>query len=328
MATTVTTPTPAPQFWSPSVWSSIQSQVVATAGAVRVSQNVFPGPPTPLTGVTSVPAPHFDFNKMTLTEGITKPYVELAVEFSLTYGQVQSELTATAATMLSKFAARDLALAEDAIILQGRKGAKALPPTARIESGGESLKDGIMGLILPGNEVIVNAPGPEPTNSGGEIWAAIQDAISRLTANTQSVPWALIADTVAFGAISGSVLNGNPLCNILAPGVMICGTPAMPKYTGLFIALGGDPTTIYVDTDATMEPTNRGDSGLYRFRVFERVQVVALDPRAFVKLDFSYLAKSTKPPTGPARRVPPRRVAGTARPAARKSTGPTPTSTP
>ena len=304
MSTTVTTPTPAPQFWSPSVWSSIQSQVVATAGAVRVSQNVFPGPMTPLTGVTSVPAPHFDFNKMTLTEGITKPYVELAVEFSLTNGQVQSETNATAATMLSKFAARDLALAEDAIILQGRKGANALPPTARIESGGESLKDGIMGLILPGNEVIVNAPGPEPTNSGGEIWAAIQDAISRLTDKTQSVPWALIADTAAFGAISGSVLNGNPLCNMLAPGVIaggICGTPAMPKYTGLFIALGGDPTTIYVDTDATMEPTNRGGSGLYFFRVFERVQVVALDPRAFVKLDFSYLAKSTPPnSTGPA----------------------------
>jgi hypothetical protein len=64
----------------------------------------------------------------------------------------------------------------------------------------------------------------------------------------------------------------------------------MPANTGLLVALGGDPTTIYVGTDAVTEPTQQERSGLYSFREFERIQVVARDRRAFVKLDFPYLS--------------------------------------
>jgi len=75
-------------------------------------------------------------------------------------------------------------------------------------------------------------------------------------------------------------------------GGSISASAAMPANTGLLIATGGDPTTIYVDTDPVTEPTHQDGPGRYFFRTFERVQYVASDPGAFVKLDFSYLEHS------------------------------------
>ena len=67
----------------------------------------------------------------------------------------------------------------------------------------------------------------------------------------------------------------------------------MPPNTGLLIALEhGDPTTLYSVADAITEPTHKSGVGQYVFRTYERVQFVARDHRAFVKLDFSYLASS------------------------------------
>jgi hypothetical protein len=297
MATAPTPPaTTNPPFWTTDVWNSITSGVTAAAAAVRVSQNVFQT--VQLSGVTSVPADQFNPKEMNITEGITRPYVELAVEFPLTNGQVNSDTSGTAAITLSKFAARDLALAEDIIILQGKT--QQLPPSVKIESGRESLEGGILGHVKDPANIITVAP-PDSTvstNSGSGIWAAIQTALARLTAGTQSQPWAIIADTAAFAAISGSVLNGNPLYSMLTTNGMITGgiygTAAMPANTAIVIALGGDPTTIYYDNDAVMEPTFKSSGGQYRFRVFERVQTVARDPRAFVKLDFSYLSAQHK----------------------------------
>ena len=107
----------------------------------------------------------------------------------------------------------------------------------------------------------------------------------------QAPNFALIEDTSAFAATWGSVINGAPAYTVLNPVLAggICGTGAMPQNTGLLIALGGDPTTIYVGSDAVTEPTYQEGSGLYYFRTFERVQYVARDQRAFVRLDFSYL---------------------------------------
>ena len=77
---------------------------------------------------------------MSIREGHTVPYVELAVEFPLTNGQVNEDPAGCTAITLSKLAAKSLALAEDAIILQG--GDVELPQGVRIESGEEAVSTG------------------------------------------------------------------------------------------------------------------------------------------------------------------------------------------
>jgi hypothetical protein len=47
---------------------------------------------------------------MSITEGMTHQYVELAVEFPLTNGQVNADSAGSTAITLSKFAAKSLAL--------------------------------------------------------------------------------------------------------------------------------------------------------------------------------------------------------------------------
>jgi uncharacterized linocin/CFP29 family protein len=275
-------------FWNDQVWSSIDDGVTKSVLAIRVAQKVFPV--TQLSGVTSVPADHFNPEKMSIAEGLTRPYVELAVEFSLTNGQVNADPAGATAITLSKLAAKALALGEDMVILQGKDA--TLPSSVRIESGGESIGNGILGLESA-RTILVKPPDPNaPTNSGGEILAAISKGIATLTKDQQAPPYALIEDTNAFAATWGSVINGAPAYTVLNPVLTggIFGTGAMRPNTGLLIALGGDPTTIYSGIDATTEPTHKAGAGQYNFRTYERVQFVARDHRAFVKLDFSYLA--------------------------------------
>ena len=175
--TKVTTPSNRTGFWNDQVWASIDDGVTNSMGAIRVAQNVFPTEPLPNT--TSVPADVFDPEKMSIVEGLTRPYVELAVEFPLTNGQVNDDPTGCTAITLSKLAAKSLALAEDGVILQGRD--THLPRGVRIESGEEALGEGLLGLAHE-RRITVRRPDPHaPTNSGGEILRAIAEGIALLT---------------------------------------------------------------------------------------------------------------------------------------------------
>jgi uncharacterized linocin/CFP29 family protein len=279
-------------FWNDQVWGSIDDGVKQTVGAIRVVQKVFPT--VQFANATSVPADVFNPEKMSITEGHTQPFIELAVEFQLTYGQVKDEPTGATAIQLAKFAAKSLALAEDMVILQGNKDVE-LPHTVRIESGAESVGNGILGEVSERRKIVVHPSDPgAPTNSGGEILAAIARGKALLTKELQAPPFALILDTNAYAATWGSVINGAPAYTVLNQVLTggIHDTGAMPPNTGLLIALGGDPTTIYISSDPVTEPTHQGSGGQYFFRTFERVQYVARDHQAFVRLDFSYLASS------------------------------------
>jgi uncharacterized linocin/CFP29 family protein len=281
-------------FWTDQVWASIDDGVAKSVTAIRVVEKVFPTVQMP--DVNSVPADKFDPEHMSITEGITKPYVELAVEFQLTNGQVNADAAGNTAMALSKLAAKTLALGEDMLLLQGKEA--ALPKTVRIESGDDTLGSGLVGLAR--HQVDVHAPkGNAPTNSGAEILAAVSKGIALLTSDQQAPPYALIAGTDAIAAMWGTVINGSPAYTVLTAVLTggIYGTSAMPSSAALLIALGGDPTTIYSGIDATTEPTHKAGAGRYFFRTFERVQFVARDPRAFIKLEFPYLVHESAPAT-------------------------------
>jgi hypothetical protein len=71
------------------------------------------------------------------------------------------------------------------------------------------------------------------------------------------------------------------------------GTATLPEDRGLLVALGGDPISLYVGQEATVE-CERQDRQTVFFRVTERVQFVARDPRALVRLDFDFDAVRTQ----------------------------------
>ena len=279
-------------FWTAPVWKCIDDAVTKAVMAIRVAQKVFY---TVQLDASSVPSDEVDLERMTIEEGLTKPYVELAVEFSLTNGQVNSDPTGYTAITLSGFAAKSLALAEDMIILRGKEALQTLPATVRIESGAESLKKGILGLVPADRTIAVDlTDAGSARNSGDKILEAVSQGIALLSTDPkapQGPPYYLIEDTNTFAATTGRLINCAPAYHVLKPLLMggeIYGTGAMPVNTALLYAKNADPTIIYSGSDALTEPTGKTHPGRYAFRTFERVQFVARDPRAFVKFEFKH----------------------------------------
>jgi hypothetical protein len=144
-------------------------------------------------------------------------------------------------------------------------------------------------MIEPGHRIKVPQSATDPTESGAGILQAVMNAIAVLIGASQSGPYYLVQDMLSYAATFGTVVNGNPTNEVLRRALVggtLSPSAAMPPLTSLLIATGGDPTTIYVDTDPLTEPTHQGGGGRYFFRTYERVQYVASDARAFVVLDF------------------------------------------
>ncbi len=279
-------------YWNDPVPSDIDQGVRDTMNAGRVATNVFKTVMLP--SVTSVPADHFDPQSMSIAEGHMKPYIELVAEFPLTNGQVKDEPDAHTIKTLSKLAAKNLAIGEDMIILLGRDA--QLPGHISVESGRDSLDHGLLGLVR--HTVPVLRSRDAAIASGEEIMAAVNGGIALLSDKdeAQTAPFALITDPRAFVAIVSTIIGVQStyqsLHHVLDGGIHK--TPAMPPDTALLVALGGDPTVIYFDQQATLdqqgpvtEHTERQHRGQYFFRTFDRFQYVARDPRAFVRIDFS-----------------------------------------
>src|SRR6266851_4050399 len=131
------------KVWTPDIWAEIDKAVKAEVGSIRVAQKVFPS--TPMANAQSVPADEVDLERMMIEEGKTKPFVELSREFTLTQAQVDNEATLRTGRTLARLAARDLALAEDMILLQGEISDK-MPKKSRVRVvNAQSAKGGLAG---------------------------------------------------------------------------------------------------------------------------------------------------------------------------------------
>lgn len=298
MANGTTPTTNGKTYWDP---TTIASQLQSAAGAIRVAQQIFYCD-TSMQGSTSVPADIFDPDTMSIKEGITKPFIEISSEFRLTNGQA-SDASGQTGTTLAMLAARRLALVEDLLFFRGNDvELEEIPSTVKIESGRESAGRGIFGLAQ--HEIPVKPTnGGSVADSGLEILGAVLEGISVLSnpRNLQPPKYALILDNQAYAVTGGSAINGIPTMTVLGSLTamltpQIYQTGALPAYSGILASLGGDPgnpgsTTIHIGSDIAAEQTTRDGEGHFRYRAFERVQIVARDPRAFVKLDFSAYRK-------------------------------------
>jgi uncharacterized linocin/CFP29 family protein len=263
-------------IWSEPVWQEIDNAVLAEVGRIRVAQKVFPGSESP--NGQYVPADVFDRKAMTIEEGQTKPFIEISVEFQLSQGQVDNEPMLHTGKTLAKLSAKDVAQTEDKLFFQGAD--VDLPD--RIEIRNKKFAE--PGLLnLQGIVTIVVVPEPENT------FRAVTQGISVLTGKAQPGPYALILESSVYANTYAPVDVG-ALTTVadrlipLFPGGFY-GTGTLPASTGLLMSLGGEPTSVYVGQDAITAYT-QPENGDYSFRVFERVQLVARENEAFVRLLF------------------------------------------
>jgi uncharacterized linocin/CFP29 family protein len=291
--------------WDEAVWKEINDAVVAEMGKVRTAQKVFP---TMLydTNPTEIPNEVINFTDLSIKEGQTKQFVEIYQEFPLTATQVTKEAMNKTCKTLARMAAKAIALAEDAVIFQGQKA--ILPANVKADSV-DSANDGLLGEANPkdadnddSNKVSVPIEVKFQTNPkqgvlyGENTFAAVAEGIARLTAKAQAPKFALFlpvkayADTFVPPSDASLVTTAERIKPLVEGGFME--TVTLPQDSGLLVALAGDPTSLYVGREASTEFV-RKDGSKYFFRVVERIQFVARDPRAFVLLKFEQPAAST-----------------------------------
>ncbi len=284
--------------WDPSIWQEIDDAVVKEVAKVRVAQKVFPTISVD-TNPTEIPNDVINFADLSIQEGRTKAFVEIYLEFPLTDTQVRQELKLKTCKTQARMAAKAIALAEDTIFLQGNNG--QLPANVQADLR-DSADDGLLGEANPQaaddanpnavSEPIdvqrVNDPNRPGVLYGENIFSAVANGIAKLTGKAQAPKYALFlpirayADTFVPPGNASLVTTAERIKPLVEGGFY--GTGTLPEDRGLLVALAGDPTTLYVGREATTEFV-RKERSRYFFRVVERVQFVARDPRAFVLLN-------------------------------------------
>jgi uncharacterized linocin/CFP29 family protein len=284
--------------WDASVWKEIDDAVLAEMGRVRSAQKVLPATQYD-TDPTEIANDVINFTDLSIREGQTKSFVELFQEFTLTSAQAMNETQLKTCHTLAQMAAKSIALAEDTVIFQGANG--KLPVGVKAELI-ESAGGGLLGEANPKDAndndplkvavpiVVPRVPKSRPGLLFGEnVFTAVADGIAKLTAKAQAPKFALFlpvnvfADTFVASSEASLVTTADRIKPLVEGGFQE--TVSLPQDRGLLVALAGEPTRIYVGREAEAEIV-RKEGSKYFFRVVERIQFVARDPRAFVLLKF------------------------------------------
>lgn len=286
--------------WDASTWKAIDDAVLTEVGRVRAAQKVLPATDFE-TGPTEIPNDVINFADLSIREGQTKAFVELFQEFSLTSAQVVNEPRLYTCRTLAQMAAKLVALAEDTVIFQGSTG--KLPAGVKAEliesAGGGLLAEANPKDANDNDPLKVSVPIVVPRVSskragllfGENVFTAVAEGIAKLTAKAQAPKFALFlpvkvfADTYVAPSEASLVTTADRIKPLVEGGFQEAVT--LPQDKGLLVALAGEPTRIFVGREASAEFV-RKEGSRYFFRVVERIQFIARDPRALVLLNFKY----------------------------------------
>lgn len=257
------------------------ADIKTAAMTIRVAQKVFPIGQI----ADSIPVDTFDPEKLSLSKGKPRPYAEIKVAFSIADDVNDPEWLATS------HVAPILAHVEDALFFQGEKANLRDYVTVNEK---DSVGQGMVGLAEV--RTIRVRYNPESKDFGGEILAAIEEGKELFTKDLLVGELALIMGTKAYAAtMSSSVFNCVRTCTAVNSALTmsscdttgpnaIWGTAAMPPDVALLVK--PDSTTVYADDAPQIQPLGRNKKGDQLFMVSERIQYVARDHRAFVRIVF------------------------------------------
>lgn len=295
--------------WNQETWNRINQAVQNEMMRTCVARKFMPihGPVSE--EMKTVPADLIETNNRTLLvdEGKTIPILEIQAEFRLTSTQIQSEEKDMTAVTLATRAANLLAQAEDLLIFQGKKAKEDHPLFKEGKVQITNSADPGTGLIhteLSDIQVIpVNPlnPGESPSKYGEKHFAAVADAYSRLESGAglsqaHYGPFAgvwhafLYADTCA-PLENTLIMPKDRIEPLLSEGFY--GTGTLPEGNGLVVSLGGNTMDLVISKDASVEFQTK-ESGMYIFRVWERIALRLKDSSAVVRIEFQTGATSTR----------------------------------
>ena len=302
------------RVWNDHIWSEIDQAVRQEIGRIRVAQKVFPslvvnnvlpistsrvGPPG---FIVPPPGPALD---------VFAPFFEISTQFVLTQAQVDGEENVRLAASFARSAASQISAAEDALLFFGPA---AMVPPAMVPPGINVTNQPVVPPVLPPGIVAEAAaypaiqvppvlrpdPGPPPVIPGdlGEIMTAVAQGIAALNARAQPGPYALFVPPFRFAQIFAPVgpgllqTPGDQLNHVVTGGLYmvnsLAAAPAhpFPDDVGILVSLGGEPSKIILGNDAMTAFLFTDGQGNYHFRVFEPIQMVVRDGRAFQTIQF------------------------------------------
>jgi uncharacterized linocin/CFP29 family protein len=276
------------KVWNQQIWSDIDKAVQEEVGRIRVAQKVFPS--TVVNNVLPVSMKRVvPFGAPGPPPGPTpdefQPFFEISREFVLTQAEVDGEENVHLAIPFAKSAASVIANAEDRILF---RRLAAIPLGVNVTNQPPLAIPAQFASIPPGFVGEAAAYLPTPWYGIANILTAIADGKARLNGRNQPGPYALFLSPTRYGqtftqlAVGLLQTPGDQIPHLVTGGFnMVNGLMNNP---GILVSLGGEPTTIILGTDAITAFTHTDAQGNYHFRVFERIQLVVRDGRAFQTL--------------------------------------------
>jgi uncharacterized linocin/CFP29 family protein len=294
------------RLWNEHIWSEIDKAVREEVGRIRVAQKVFPSSVVnnvlPVVANTIAAPAAGPAKPAVLRTGDDqfRPFVEMSIEFVLTQAQVDGEENVRLAPTLARRAASAIAAAEDAILFLGNAIVPAALPHVVTGMGvtitnRTALPPGFVAETAA-NPPFTGVPGAGP-GVLGDILGAVAAGIAALNGRAQPGPYALFLppDRYAqtFAPVGPGMLEtpGDQINHVVTGGFYMANSlpsvrPAPPPDIGILVSLGGEPARIILGTEAMTAFTHTDAQGNHHFRVFERIQMVVQDARAFQRLTF------------------------------------------
>ena len=274
------------RVWNDHIWGEIDKAIREEVGRIRVAQKVFPSTvvnnvlPVFTTRVVPFGTPSASSASPVPGDDEFRPLFEISTQFVLTQAQVDGEENVHLAPSLARLAASAIANAEDAILFLGEKG---IPAGVDVTN---------RAAIPPGfvAEAAYTKAAYTPVPPQADILTAVAEGIAALNTDAQPGPYALFVSpkryAQTFAPTSGGYLlsPGDQLNHILTGGFYIVNSLADPNI-GILVSLGGEPAKIILGTEAMTAFIRIDEKGYYYFRVFERIQLVVRDGRAFRTLN-------------------------------------------
>jgi uncharacterized linocin/CFP29 family protein len=301
------------RVWNDHVWNEIDKAVREEVGRVRVAQKVFPS--TVVNNVLPVSANRvFPYGKYSTfprpvsvkpAAGIDdkfQPFFEISRQFVLTQAQVDGEENVHLAPSLARLAASAIANAEDRILFLGKYALGTLKGVVDVTNQ-DALPPGFVAEAKNFPPVPPAPPSDAKEAKGGkgdkqskqdpDILTLVADGIAELNKDAQPGPYALFvspnryAQTFAPTQPGFLLTPGDQINRIVTGGFYMVLSLAAPPDIGILVSLGGEPAKIILGTEAMTAFTHIDEKSNYHFRVFERIQMVVRDGRAFQILNFA-----------------------------------------
>lgn len=212
-----------------------------------------------------------------------QPFFEISTQFQLTQAQVEGEENVRLAPSFARLAASLIADAEDRLLFLGPG---SIPP---LLAAGVNVTNQPPAAIPPQFAAIPPGFVAEATSTavGPDILTILAVGMAALNSRAQPGPYALFLPPAQYAATfapqPGGLATQANCITVLATGGFYL-VNRLPYRTGLLVSLGGEPTKIILGIDATTAFTNIDPQGNCQFRVFERIQLVVRDGRAFQRL--------------------------------------------